>query len=91
MDFIALINFIWSKYFNTFINSHLSAGGYVVIVMRQAYLQEVKEYRGRLERRMAALEKDQRWKMVERTVVPKYSFENDGVVFVFQVTQNNGC
>ena len=62
-----------------------------MIVMRQAYLQEVKEYRGRLEPRMAALEEDRQWKMVQRTVVPKYSFDNDGVVFVFQVTQNNGC
>ena len=60
-------------------------GGVVVIVMREVYLQEVEEYKDRLEPKMAAMEAEGLWHRLERTVVPKYSFNNNGVVFVFEV------
>lgn len=60
-------------------------GGLVIIVMREAYLEEVKDYKGRLEPYMADLVKSGVWEVVERTVVARYSFANNGVVFVFRV------
>ncbi|XP_012939075.1 methyltransferase-like protein 27 [Aplysia californica] len=60
-------------------------GGYVVVVMRQQYLSIVPEYIDRLEPLMKKLEQQGKWEAVSRTVVPRYSFTNDGVVFVFKV------
>ena len=30
-----------------------------------------------------------RWKLASRTVVPKYSFNNNGVVFIHKVTETS--
>ncbi|KAK7009317.1 hypothetical protein BgiMline_000826 [Biomphalaria glabrata] len=60
-------------------------GGLAVIVMRETYLTSVVEYKDRLEPRMKELELEGKWTSVMRRVVPKYSFENNGVVFVFRV------
>lgn len=60
-------------------------GGFVVIVMREQYLDTVDEYKDRLEPQMKRLEVNGKWKSVSRTVVPKYSWDNDGVVYVFKV------
>jgi len=60
-------------------------GGLAVIVMREQYLTTVEEYRGRLEPLMNQLVKEGRWETVSRTVVPRYSFNNNGLVFVFRV------
>ncbi|XP_005092039.2 uncharacterized protein LOC101863490 [Aplysia californica] len=60
-------------------------GGYVVIVMREQYLSSVAEYKDRLEPHMKELTQKGKWEPVSRTVVPRYSFNNNGVVFVFKV------
>ena len=57
--------------------------------MRQQYLETVAEYKDRLEPFMKDLETQCKWTQVERTVVPRYSFHNEGVVFVFKVTSQN--
>lgn len=66
-------------------------GGHVVIVMREMYLQTVVEYKDRLEPLMASLQSQGRWSRVSRTVVPRYSFNNTGIVFVFKVTETSAC
>jgi len=66
-------------------------GGYVVIVMREMYLTSVAEYRDRLEPMMSEWEKQGKWSLVRRTVVPKYSYNtNNGVVFLYKVTETSG-
>nr|KAG5707663.1 hypothetical protein BaRGS_031045 [Batillaria attramentaria] len=60
-------------------------GGLVCIVMREEYLQHVAEYRDRLEALMKEMEVAGTWKLHSRTIVPKYSFDNNGVVFMFVV------
>jgi len=64
-------------------------GGNVVIVMREMYLSTVTEYKGRLEPMFADWEAKGRWKLASRTVVPKYSFDNNGVVFIYKVTETS--
>ncbi|KAH9524583.1 hypothetical protein Btru_027262 [Bulinus truncatus] len=59
-------------------------GGLAVIVMREKYLTSVAEYRGRLEPRMKEMELDGKWTSLCRRVVPRYSFSNNGVVYVFK-------
>nr|XP_022344429.1 methyltransferase-like protein 27 isoform X1 [Crassostrea virginica] len=59
-------------------------GGYVVIVMREEYLEHVHDYKDKLEPLMKELEISGRWTRVSRRVVPKYSFENNGVIFIYQ-------
>lgn len=63
----------------------LAAGGLVCIVMRAEYLQHVPEYSGRLELLMDQMEEDKIWRLHSRTVVPRYSFDNDGVIFRFVI------
>lgn len=60
-------------------------GGLVCIVMREEYLQHVAEYRDRLESLMKEMEVAGTWYLLSRTVVPRYSFDNNGVVFKFVV------
>ncbi|CAL1527701.1 unnamed protein product [Lymnaea stagnalis] len=64
-------------------------GGLVIIVMREKYLTSVAEYKDRLEPRMKELELADQWEPVFRRVVPQYSFQNNGVVFVFRVKSNS--
>ncbi|KAI0228373.1 hypothetical protein LSAT2_021147 [Lamellibrachia satsuma] len=63
----------------------LLAGGCVCIVMREEYLSYVAEYVDRLEPFMQQLVEQGAWTQEERTVVPKYSFGKNGVVFVYRV------
>ena len=49
----------------------------------------VTEYKDRLEPLMSDLEAKGRWTLVSRSVVPKYSFDNNGVVIVFKVTETS--
>jgi len=58
-------------------------GGMIFIVMREEYLTTVEEYK-KLEPFMEQLVDKQLWFEVERKVVPKYSFENNGVVYVYE-------
>ncbi|XP_076461445.1 methyltransferase-like protein 27 isoform X2 [Babylonia areolata] len=60
-------------------------GGMVCIVMREEYLEHVEEYRGRLENTMRRMEEEGAWTLASRVTVPRYSFDNTGVVFKFIV------
>ncbi|CAG2205687.1 unnamed protein product [Mytilus edulis] len=60
-------------------------GGLVVIVMREEYLDYVKEYKDRLEVLMQELEDAGKWESVSRVIVPNYSFDNNGVIFKYRV------
>ena len=55
--------------------------------MREEYLSYVAEYVDRLEPFMQQLVEQGAWTREERTVVPKYSFGKNGVVFVYRVNQ----
>ncbi|XP_074657750.1 methyltransferase-like protein 27 [Tubulanus polymorphus] len=59
-------------------------GAFICIVMRAAYLTEVQEYNGRLEPKMEQMVAEGRWTLLERTIVNNYSWENDGIVYVYQ-------
>jgi len=58
-------------------------GGLIFIVMREEYLTIVEEYK-KLEPFMEQLVDKQLWLKIERKVVPKYSFNNNGVVYIYQ-------
>jgi ubiquinone/menaquinone biosynthesis C-methylase UbiE len=60
-------------------------GGLVVIVMREEYLVTVEQYKNRLEPYMKQLEDENKWHRVLRDVVPRYSFNKNGVVFIYRV------
>lgn len=60
-------------------------GGYVCIVMRREYLSYVEEYKDRLEPLMNTLEENGSWEKVVRKIVPSYSFQKEGVVYVYRV------
>ncbi|XP_046580289.1 methyltransferase-like protein 27 isoform X2 [Haliotis rubra] len=60
-------------------------GGLVCIVMREEYLSYVGEYKDRLEPLMQELEDAGKWEQLSRDVVPKYSFDNNGVVYKFKI------
>ncbi|BFZ01218.1 hypothetical protein BsWGS_04257 [Bradybaena similaris] len=64
-------------------------GGLVIIAMREAYLTSVLEYKDRLEPLMKQLEQEGKWQAVSRTVVPNYSFDNNGVVYIFRVSDDS--
>ena len=55
-----------------------------MIVMRENYLKEVKQY-SQLEPLMKELELEEKWTKLERRVIDNYSFGNNGVIFVFRV------
>lgn len=52
--------------------------------MREEYLEHVSDYKDKLEPLMKELELSGHWIKLERRIVPKYSFENNGVVFIFK-------
>uniref|UniRef100_A0A646QCE8 Williams-Beuren syndrome chromosomal region 27 n=1 Tax=Hemiscolopendra marginata TaxID=943146 RepID=A0A646QCE8_9MYRI len=60
-------------------------GGSLFIVMREEYLKEVKEYNGKLEPFMEELTEKQLWRRKSRIVVPNYSFQKNGVVFIYEI------
>ena len=55
------------------------------IVMREEYLEHVKEYKDRLEPLFQQWEADGHWKLLSREIVQKYSFDNNGVIFKYSV------
>ena len=56
--------------------------------MREEYIFYVAEYVDRLEPFMQQLAEKGWWTVEERTVVPKYSFDKNGVIFVYRVNQS---
>ncbi|XP_046385481.1 methyltransferase-like protein 27 [Ischnura elegans] len=62
----------------------LKSGGLMIVVMREEYLSYVNEYVNKLEPHLNELEANKKCKKVSRTVVPNYSFNKNGVVFVYQ-------
>ena len=56
--------------------------------MREEYLFYVAEYVDRLEPFMQQLAEKGWWSVEERTVVPKYSFDKNGVIFVYRVNRS---
>ena len=65
--------------------SFFPSGGIIVIVMRKAYPKEVDEYKDSLESLMEQLISEKKWTRIEKTCVPRYSFQNDGMIYVFKV------
>ncbi|KAL5007564.1 hypothetical protein ScPMuIL_016370 [Solemya velum] len=59
-------------------------GGLVCIVMREEYISYVEEYIDRLEPLFKQLEIEGKWQLISRTIVPKYSFDNNGVIFQYK-------
>ncbi|KAL4231000.1 hypothetical protein ACF0H5_011373 [Mactra antiquata] len=64
-------------------------GGLILFVMRKEYLTCVDEYNDRLEPYIATLEKDNKLEVIERKEVPKYSFNNDGIIFKMKVKKSS--
>ncbi|XP_046580272.1 methyltransferase-like protein 27 [Haliotis rubra] len=60
-------------------------GGLVCIVMKESYLSQCKEYMEGLEQLMKELEDAGKWKRLSRHVVPKYSYDDNGVIFRFRI------
>jgi hypothetical protein len=58
-------------------------GGNVILVIREEYLEYVKEYAGRLEPLMNKMVEEGIWTQKLRFQVPRYSFNKTGIVFVF--------
>ena len=54
-------------------------------MMRERYLEEVEEYRGRMEPFLKKLQVSGAWDCVKRDVKSKYSFNNNGVLFIYRV------
>ncbi|KAL8595242.1 hypothetical protein ACOMHN_043394 [Nucella lapillus] len=59
--------------------------GAVCIVMRESFLRDVLEYRGRLEKEMTDMEKEGLWRLASRTSIPNYFYQHTGVVFIFRL------
>ncbi|CAG0924622.1 unnamed protein product [Notodromas monacha] len=58
-------------------------GGYVVICMREEFLQSVPDYR-RLEPHAESLEAEGRWKLISREQRSNHFFDQSGLVFTWQ-------
>ena len=56
-----------------------------MIVTRSEHLQAVAEYRGRLEPLMDALEKEGKWKKVERTIFKGFFLDKEGILWKYKV------
>lgn len=52
--------------------------------MREEYFEYVSDYKDKLELLMKELEFFGYWIKLERRIVLKYFFENNGVVFIFK-------
>ena len=60
-------------------------GGVIVIAMREEYLENVADYKDKLEKLMDDLEEKGTWKKEERTVVPMFAFGKRGIIFAFRI------
>ena len=63
------------------------AGGLILLVGNEGFLEANLEYKGRLEPYMKQLETEGKWILLEKTVVPKYHSAANGLLFVFRVTK----
>ncbi|KAK3096014.1 hypothetical protein FSP39_021948 [Pinctada imbricata] len=59
-------------------------GGVIVIVMREEYLNN-EDYKNCLEPLMQELHNTGKWMKLEKSIVPKYFCEKEGVVYRFRV------
>lgn len=62
-------------------------GGLVIIAMREEYLENVADYKGKLETLMDEIAAEGKWKREERTQVQLFAFGKTGIVFVFRILQ----
>lgn len=62
------------------------AGGLITIVTRIDYLSDVPEYKDRLEPLMQQLEKEGKWKLLERVVGPRFYLDKESIIWTHQVT-----
>lgn len=69
-------------------NFYLFSDGLILIAMRKAYLEKVEEYIGRLEPLIEKLEQENKIDILDRRVVPNYSFGLDGLVLKLKVKSN---
>ncbi|XP_063435148.1 uncharacterized protein LOC134716221 isoform X1 [Mytilus trossulus] len=60
-------------------------GGYIIIAMREEYIY-MSCYNDILEPLMRKLENEQKWQMVQRTVIQEYAFNKAGVLYIFEVS-----
>lgn len=65
--------------------SVVKPGGAVVIVMREAFLWDVAEYKDRLEKEMADMEREGLWRLVSRKQLPNYFHYHTGVAFTLRL------
>ncbi|KAG8240444.1 hypothetical protein J437_LFUL003158 [Ladona fulva] len=63
----------------------VKSGGYFVIILREEYLTTTEEY-SKLEPLLNKLEEGKILKRINRKVVPNYSLDNNGVIFVYQIS-----
>lgn len=61
------------------------SGGHVVIVTRAEHLDTIEEYKGKLEPLMDSLEKEGKWKKIERSIFPRFFLDKDGVLWKYKV------
>lgn len=61
-------------------------GGLITIVTRIDYLSDVPEYKDRLEPLMQQLEKEGKWKLLERVVGPRFYLDKESIIWTHQVT-----
>ena len=54
-------------------------------MFRKAILESVDEYRDRLLPMMDKMQEEGVWRLLKRTVEPKYFFDMEGIVSVFRV------
>jgi len=53
--------------------------------MREEYIY-MSCYNDILEPLMAKLEREKKWKMIQRSVIPEYAFQKSGLLYVFEVS-----
>lgn len=60
-------------------------GGLITIVTRIDYLSYVPEYKDRLEPLMQQLEKEGKWKLLERVIGPRFYLDKESIIWTHQV------
>ena len=58
--------------------------GIIVITTRFKYLETVEAYKDKLEPYMIQLEEEGKWKMISRSVFPKYYRQDEGILWLFK-------
>ncbi|XP_069114402.1 methyltransferase-like protein 27 [Argopecten irradians] len=60
-------------------------GGYFVMGTRPDILNTSEEYKDHFGSLIDELENEGKWKKIRRDIVSRYIFENDGIIFVYQI------